>query len=343
MTKELAGGRWSIDDPMMQAYPPTSPRPARSASGRDAELAKAIREGIRPDGSLIGPPMPFSLYKRALATPTSPRSSRSCGRSSRSRTRRRSRSTTSRCRRPTARRSSTSPTSRAGRPSSTASTWPGRSPTASSATRRWGRRDRCTTPRSGQGGFEFPGPWGVSVAANITSSADGLKDYTDAEIAAMITEGVRPDGVADAAADALRLAGADDAGRPRGGDRLPPHPAAAARRGLRSVAVGADLGDPPVPAAACRRPAAGREDEMRGKRADLARRHVRPGDGRWPRRSPGRSPAGCRRRGSRAGAAPASARAGGSRASCCGCGRRAWRRGGVRSTPDLVEHRSPRR
>jgi hypothetical protein len=46
----------------------------------------------------------------------------------------------------------------------------------------------------GQGGFEFPGPWGVSVASNITSSADGLKDYTDAEIAAMITDGVRPDG-----------------------------------------------------------------------------------------------------------------------------------------------------
>ncbi len=46
----------------------------------------------------------------------------------------------------------------------------------------------------GQGGFEFPGPWGVSVSANITSSEDGLKDYSDAEIATMITEGVRPDG-----------------------------------------------------------------------------------------------------------------------------------------------------
>ena len=34
----------------------------------------------------------------------------------------------------------------------------------------------------GQGGFEFPGPWGVSVSSNITSSEDGLKDYSDAEI-----------------------------------------------------------------------------------------------------------------------------------------------------------------
>lgn len=29
----------------------------------DEQLAKAIREGIRPDGSLIGPPMPFEVYK----------------------------------------------------------------------------------------------------------------------------------------------------------------------------------------------------------------------------------------------------------------------------------------
>ena len=56
----------------------------------------------------------------------------------------------------------------------------------------------------GQGGFEFPGPGASSVAPNITSSEDGLADYTDDEIATMITEGVRPDGVEDAAADALR-------------------------------------------------------------------------------------------------------------------------------------------
>jgi hypothetical protein len=46
----------------------------------------------------------------------------------------------------------------------------------------------------GQGGFEFPGPWGVSVSANITSSADGLKAFSDDEIKTMITKGVRPDG-----------------------------------------------------------------------------------------------------------------------------------------------------
>lgn len=47
----------------------------------------------------------------------------------------------------------------------------------------------------GAGGMEFPGPWGVSVAPNITSSkAKGLGDWTDAEIKRAIAEGVGRDG-----------------------------------------------------------------------------------------------------------------------------------------------------
>jgi mono/diheme cytochrome c family protein len=47
----------------------------------------------------------------------------------------------------------------------------------------------------GAGGMEIPGPWGVSVAANITSSkAKGLGDWTDAEIKRAITEGISRDG-----------------------------------------------------------------------------------------------------------------------------------------------------
>ena len=34
----------------------------------------------------------------------------------------------------------------------------------------------------------------MSVAANLTSHEDGLADYSDAEIATMITQGIRPDG-----------------------------------------------------------------------------------------------------------------------------------------------------
>jgi mono/diheme cytochrome c family protein len=47
----------------------------------------------------------------------------------------------------------------------------------------------------GKGGREFPGPWGVSVSRNITSSKTaGIGDWTDAEIKTAITQGKRKDG-----------------------------------------------------------------------------------------------------------------------------------------------------
>jgi mono/diheme cytochrome c family protein len=47
----------------------------------------------------------------------------------------------------------------------------------------------------GKGGTEFPGPWGVSVSRNITSSkAKGVGDWTDAEIKRAVTQGVDKDG-----------------------------------------------------------------------------------------------------------------------------------------------------
>lgn len=49
--------------------------------------------------------------------------------------------------------------------------------------------------KMGTGGFKFPGPWGVSVSANITESKDkGLGAWTDAEIKRAITTGVAKDG-----------------------------------------------------------------------------------------------------------------------------------------------------
>ena len=47
----------------------------------------------------------------------------------------------------------------------------------------------------GKGGMSFPGPWGVSVAANITSDPDeGIGAWSDAEIINAITKAERPDG-----------------------------------------------------------------------------------------------------------------------------------------------------
>jgi len=49
--------------------------------------------------------------------------------------------------------------------------------------------------RMGAGGFEFPGPWGVSVSRNITSSKDkGIGAWTDAQIKTAITKGIDKDG-----------------------------------------------------------------------------------------------------------------------------------------------------
>ena len=47
----------------------------------------------------------------------------------------------------------------------------------------------------GRGGFEFPGPWGVSVSRNITQSkSKGIGAWTDAEIKRAIAMGVEKDG-----------------------------------------------------------------------------------------------------------------------------------------------------
>ncbi len=49
--------------------------------------------------------------------------------------------------------------------------------------------------RLGAGGQDFRGPWGTSVARNITSSKDrGLGEWTDAEIERAIADGIARDG-----------------------------------------------------------------------------------------------------------------------------------------------------
>lgn len=62
----------------------------------------------------------------------------------------------------------------------------------------------CHTPREkgeldfsrmGAGGQQFPGPWGISVSRNITSSkTKGIGAWTDAEIRRAITQGIDKDG-----------------------------------------------------------------------------------------------------------------------------------------------------
>jgi mono/diheme cytochrome c family protein len=54
---------------------------------------------------------------------------------------------------------------------------------------------RLWNMRLGAGGFDFPGPWGVSTSRNITSSkTKGIGAWTDDEIKRAITTGVSKDG-----------------------------------------------------------------------------------------------------------------------------------------------------
>jgi mono/diheme cytochrome c family protein len=54
-----------------------------------------------------------------------------------------------------------------------------------------GPRGREFSTKLGSGGFEFPGPWGVSISKNITASkTKGIGEWTDAEIKRAITTGV---------------------------------------------------------------------------------------------------------------------------------------------------------
>lgn len=60
----LAGG-WIIQEGPMRAVVPniTPDRETGIGSWTDAQIVAALREGRRPDGSLIGPPMPIDFYR----------------------------------------------------------------------------------------------------------------------------------------------------------------------------------------------------------------------------------------------------------------------------------------
>ena len=62
MSNEM-GGFMVEKNPAFEAWAVNITPGSRVANWSDTELAKAIREGIRPDGSVIGPPMPISLYR----------------------------------------------------------------------------------------------------------------------------------------------------------------------------------------------------------------------------------------------------------------------------------------
>jgi mono/diheme cytochrome c family protein len=189
---ELAG-RLVDENEAFSAYSANITPAGRVAEWSDAELERAIREGIRPDGSLIGPPMPFAMYRDLSDSDLA--------------------AVVAFLR--------TVPAVENDVPASTYNiplppAWGPPVESVADVPRgvsvEYGAYlagpvahcMECHTPMGpqgplldtalGQGGFEFHGPWGTSVAPNLTSHEDGLAGYGDDELKAMITEGVRPDG-----------------------------------------------------------------------------------------------------------------------------------------------------
>jgi len=157
----------------------------------DEQLAKAIREGIRPDGSVIGPPMPFEVYKDisdddlqsvVAYLRTVPAVENDPGVSTYN-----------------------IPLPPAYGPPVTSVAAVPEGVTVEYGQYLAGPLGHCTvchTPMEGgmaqfdkllgAGGMEFHGPWGTVTSANITPA--GLGEHTDEQIATLITQGVRPDG-----------------------------------------------------------------------------------------------------------------------------------------------------
>jgi mono/diheme cytochrome c family protein len=189
--RELAGG-FTIDAPPFRAVAPNITPDPETGIGRwtDAQLARAIREGIRPDGSLIGPPMPFAFYRnlsdRDLAAMVAYLR------------------TVPPIRNQVEKSTYRIPLPPAYGPPVTSVAAPADNPVARGEYLAGpvAHCMECHTPllpdghndmtRLGAGGQQFPGPGGVAIARNITPA--GLGQWSDAEIARAIRTGVSRDG-----------------------------------------------------------------------------------------------------------------------------------------------------
>jgi mono/diheme cytochrome c family protein len=195
MDREMAGGLEFKEQPFTAYASNITPDP-ETGIGRwsDEQIIVAIRDGKRPDGSLIGPPMPIAFYRgisdsdaRALVAylrsvkpvpNVVPKSEY---------------------------RMPLPPAY--GPPVGSVPAVPTADPVRYGAylAGPLGHCMECHTPmkasgqrdedKLGGGGFPFPGPWGVSVSRNITPHPrDGLGGWTDAQIKTAITKGVRANG-----------------------------------------------------------------------------------------------------------------------------------------------------
>jgi mono/diheme cytochrome c family protein len=194
---EFAGGMVIDMAGMFTANVPNITPDAETGIGSwtDEQIAKAIREGLRPDGSLIGPPMPFGMYRDisdsdVMALVAYLRS-------------------VAPVKNKVAKSSYQIPLPPAyGPPVTSVPDVPRADKVAYGAylAGPLGHCVECHTPmgagdmpdfanKFAAGGMEIPGPWGISITANITPDPKtGIGGWSDADIKKAITAGVRPDG-----------------------------------------------------------------------------------------------------------------------------------------------------
>jgi mono/diheme cytochrome c family protein len=193
---ELAGGTVFDEKPFTaHASNITPDKETGIGAWTDAQIAKAIREGIRPDGSLIGPPMPIELYRGisdsdlaaivAYLRTVKPVANKVAK---------------SEYRMPLPPNYGPPVTSVAEVPRGNKAKY------GAYLAGPLGHCIECHTPMAGPGqrdyqkstgagGFELRGPWGLAIAANITPHREtGIGKWTDAQIKRAITQGVRADG-----------------------------------------------------------------------------------------------------------------------------------------------------
>lgn len=185
----LSGGM-EFDEPVFKAYARNITPDPDTGIGRwtNDQLAKAIREGVRPDKSIIGPPMPIEFYRHLsdadLAAIIAYLRAQPAVKNVV----------------PKSKYNIPLP------PSYGPAVKDVKAPDASDKVKygeylaNIGHCMECHTPRDGQGrlqqanlgagGQVFKGPWGESVSRNLTPHTNGLKDWTDVQIAKAIREGV---------------------------------------------------------------------------------------------------------------------------------------------------------
>ena len=198
MDRALSGGPPIEEGRRLTALPSNITPDPQTGIGKwtDAQIKVAIRQGKRPDGTLIGPPMPFGQY-RGIADAdidavvaylrTVPPVNNAVAKSTYN-----------------------NPLPSAwGPPIDKPITAPPASDKVAYGAYLAGPLGHCVechTPMGsdhhqqfatllGAGGMQFNGPWGLSVAKNITSDPEqGLGKWTDAEIERAIRSGVDKDG-----------------------------------------------------------------------------------------------------------------------------------------------------